>query len=106
MKDLGYRSQVAGRRMRIAICISLLVVVFSAAAMAQSIQVGSAAGDAGSAVNLPIVLDPGSASISTVQFDVMFSSSFSYAGTTTGSAASAAGKSASANPIAGGVRVL
>src|SRR5512141_2129140 len=91
---------------RIIVCISFFVILFSAAAAAQTIEVGSVAGMAGSAVSLPITLNCGSASISTVQFDLMFSSALTYVTTTTGSAASAAGKSASANPIAGGVRVL
>jgi len=105
-------ARLAGRRNRNAdarcVCGVLLLVLLSAPAVAQTanLAVGSTAGAAGSGVLLPISLMPGAAGISTLQFDLALSSAFSCANVSTGAAASAAGKSASANSIPGGVRVL
>jgi hypothetical protein len=88
---------------------SLALVLFlcpMALAQSANLAVGSTMGVTGASVVLPITLTPGTAAISTLQFDLMFGSSFAYSGTLTGSAAAAAGKDAIASPIPGGVRVL
>jgi len=81
-------------------------VLLPAQAAAQSLSVGSASGLPGAAVDLTVNFTAGSTGVSTVQFDLTFPSTLAYVSTTTGSAATAAGKSASGSAIAGGVRVL
>jgi hypothetical protein len=93
---------------RIGLCLFALVTSLSSIAFAQSasLSVGSAAGTAGTTITIPIDFAPGNFSVSTMQFDLLFASSFAYSGTLTGSAASDAEKNASANLIPGGVRIL
>jgi hypothetical protein len=71
-----------------------------------SVKIGSAAGGAGSAVDLPVAFTTGDTDVSTLQFDLSLPASLSYVSAATGSVAVTAGKSASANDISGGVRVL
>ena len=75
-------------------------------AAAPAVSVGSVTGSAGAAVDLAVAFTAGSTAVSTLQFDLTFPSALSYVSVTTGSAATAAGKSASGSIIAGGVRVL
>ncbi len=67
---------------------------------------GSASAAAGASVDLSISFAPGSGSVSSLQFDLMFSSSLTYVSTSTGSAATAASKTAIGNTISGGVRIM
>jgi cohesin domain-containing protein/purple acid phosphatase-like protein len=71
-----------------------------------SVKIGSVSGGAGSAVDLPVTFTPGDTDVSTLQFDLSLPASLSYVSVATGSVATTAGKSASANTISGGVRVL
>jgi len=87
-------------------CVLVLVALLPAQVFAQSLSVGSASGLAGTAVDLPVSFSPGATPVVTIQFDLTFPSSLSYVSTTTGAAATAAGKSASGSSISGGVRVL
>jgi hypothetical protein len=95
-------------RFRITLCVFALLISLCPMAFAQSagLAAGSATGSVGTTVTIPVDFAPGSSSVSTMQFDLLFGSSFAYSFTSTGSAASAAGKDASANIIPGGVRVL
>ena len=67
-------------------------------------------GAAGSSVTIPVAFSSGSTGVSTLQFDLTYSSSLSCvtpsSDITTGSAATAAGKSATGSAITGGVRVI
>ncbi len=76
--------------------------------MAQSalLGVGSDSGLPGETISISVGFTPGSTPVSTLQFDLIFSSSLSYVSTSTGVAASAAGKNATGNAISGGVRIL
>lgn len=76
------------------------------AAQTASIGVGSAQGNSGTSVDLGVNFTPGTMGVATVQFDLRYSSVLTHVSTTTGSAAEAAGKSASSRPITGGIRVL
>jgi hypothetical protein len=82
--------------------------LFGANAMAQTaaITVGTASGLPGAIVTVPVTFAAGATPVSTLQFDLMFPPSILYGSTATGAAATAASKTASANPIAGGVRIL
>src|SRR5882724_6545693 len=60
-----------------------------------AVSVGSVTGNAGAAVDLSVTFTAGSTNVSTLQFDLTFPSALSYVSVTTGSAATAAGKSAS-----------
>jgi hypothetical protein len=97
---------------RIRTLSSLLLLTFlilcgsNAMAQTPAIAVGSGSGLPGAGVTIPVGFTAGATSVSTLQFDLIFSSSIVYSGITTGAAATAASKSASANPIAGGLRVL
>jgi hypothetical protein len=75
-------------------------------AAAQTISVGSVSGQAGTAVDLRINFTAGATGVATLQFDLAFPSSLSLVSTTTGAAATSAGKSANGSTISGGVRVL
>ena len=75
-------------------------------AFAQTITVGSVSGQAGTAVDLKINFTAGAAGVATLHFDLAFSPSLSMVSTTTGSAATGAGKNAIGSAISGGVRVL
>ena len=75
-------------------------------AYAQTITVGSVSGQAGTAVDLRVNFTAGATGVATLQFDLAFPSSLSLVSTTTGSAATSAGKSANGSTISGGVRVL
>jgi hypothetical protein len=77
-------------------------------AMAQNagITVGTTSGRAGAAVNISVGFTPGATPVSTLQFDLLFSSSLSYNSVSTGQAALNAGKSASGSAISGGARIL
>jgi hypothetical protein len=92
--------------------ISLLILCgailpgVNALAQSAGIAVGSASGLPGETVTIPVGFTAGATAVSTVQFDLMFSSSITYGSTATGAAAAAASKSASANAIAGGLRVM
>lgn len=71
-----------------------------------SVKVGSVAGGAGTAVDLPVTFTAGDTGVSTLQFDLTLPAPLSYVSVTTGSVATTAGKSASANTISGGIRAL
>lgn len=86
--------------------ILLFASAFPHQAAAQSVSVGSTAGLPGSAVDLTINFSPGTTGVATLQFDLGFSSALTPVFTTTGTAASNAGKSASGSAISGGVRVI
>lgn len=93
---------------RFAFCFMLLGTLVGANAMAQSpiLAAGSASGSPGSSVIIPVQFNPGSASVCTLQFDLIFSPSLSFVSASTGAASSSAGKRAYANAISGGVRLL
>ena len=76
--------------------------------MAQSagIGVGSVSGLPGATVTVPIGFTAGTTAVSTLQFNLTFSSSLVYGSTATGAAATAVSKTASANAISGGICVL
>ena len=57
-------------------------------------------------MDLTVSFTAGATGVSTLQFDLTFPSSLAYVSTTTGAAATAAGKSASGSAISGGARVL
>ncbi len=86
----------------------LLLLLFSghAAAQTASLSVGTATGSPGNSVDLSVSFSAGSTPVSGFLFDLGFPSSLTYNSVATGSAASAAGKSASANAVSGGARVL
>jgi hypothetical protein len=86
-------------------CIAALLPVHTMAQTA-GLTVGAASGLPGSTISVPITFTPGSASVSIPQFDLLFPSSVTYTGVTTGSAAQAVGKTALGNSIAGGARFL
>ncbi len=92
--------------------LMLVVLVLAGTASAQNpvIAVGSASGAPGTAVNLPVNFTAGAIGVSTLQFDLSLPSgvtSLNPPGIITGSAALAAGKSASASvQPSSGVRVL
>ena len=65
--------------------------------VSQNITVGSASGNRGSSIDLPVSFNAGSTSVSSMQFDLSIPSGLSYTSISTGSAASSAGKSAAAN---------
>ena len=100
--------QISGR----SAVVLMLAVVGSMTAAAQNpvIAVGSAAGPAGSAVDLSVDFRAGGTGVSTLQFDLILPEGLSSPNPpviATGSAASSAGKSASGSiPPTGGVRVL
>ncbi|MBZ5538796.1 MAG: fibronectin type III domain-containing protein [Acidobacteriia bacterium] len=76
-------------------------------ASAQQVTVGTATGAAGATVALTVTFTAGGApGVSTLQFDLQLPAALSFSSVATGTAATAAGKSASGNAIAGGVRVL
>jgi len=75
-------------------------------AQTPAIGVGSVTGGNGTAVDLSVSFTAGASDVSTLQFDLALPPALAYLSVTTGTAAGAAGKSASANAIAGGVRVL
>jgi hypothetical protein len=102
------RSSFFSAPLRLILVPLLLGMCLSVSAMAQSanITVGSASGSPGSTVVVPVSFTPGATGVSTLQFDLMFSSSLSYSAVSAGAAATNAGKSASANAISGGARVL
>jgi hypothetical protein len=93
---------------RITLCILALLISLCPMAFAQSanLTVVSATGTAGTTVTIPVTLTPGSSSVSTLQFDLLFDPSFICSAVSTGSAAASAGKDAAANAIPGGVRIL
>jgi hypothetical protein len=87
----------------LALLISLCPIAFSQSA---GLAAGSASGISGTTVTIPVALSPGSSSVSSVQFDLLFASPFVYSAASAGSAASTAGKEVLANAIPGGVRIL
>jgi hypothetical protein len=85
------------------------LVSFVAPAMAQSgavLSTGSASGFAGAEVDLSVTLNPATAPVSALQFDLQWSGALTHVSTATGAAATAAGKAVSAMDAARGVRVL
>ncbi len=91
---------------RLAFCLELLGMLPGANAQSAGLTVGSASGMPGSTVRIPVQFNSGTASVSTLQFDLLFPSSLAYITTSTGAAASAAGKSASGNALLDGVRIV
>jgi hypothetical protein len=83
-----------------------LLIGISAMAQSAGIIVGSAPGIPGASVTVPISFTAGATGVSTLQFDLIFSSLLTYSGTTSGPAATAAEKSVSSNAITGGARIL
>ncbi len=102
------KAAVARRVTNQAVLAVLLLFLLAGHAIAQtaSLSVGTASGSPGASVDLSVSFSAGSTTVSGFLFDLGFPSSLSYGSVTTGSAASAAGKGASANSISGGVRVL
>jgi Tfp pilus assembly protein PilE len=90
------------------VCLLSLYLLFAPAVLAQTpaVSVGSPSGLAGTAVDVPVSFTAGATGVSTLQFDLTLPSQLSYVSVTTGSAATAAGKSASGSTISGGVRIL
>jgi len=80
--------------------------VVDAMAQTAALTVGSASGSSGTTISVSVDLDPGAASIHTLQFDLMFSPALSFVSASTGAAASAAGKSVEANAFTGRARIL
>ncbi|MBZ5538784.1 MAG: fibronectin type III domain-containing protein [Acidobacteriia bacterium] len=76
------------------------------AAQPAALTVGNASAAAGMPVDLGVTLAPGTATISTLQFDLTLAPGLTYVSMTTGAAAAAAGKTAVDSVIPGGVRVL
>ena len=108
-----YSSAFARRALLGPLALAVIIAVFlSPGVFAQtaSLSVGSASGLAGSSVTIPVTFSPGSTGISTLQFDLSFSSYLTCANpssdVTAGAAASAAGKSVAGSAISGGVRVI
>jgi hypothetical protein len=93
---------------RLVLIPMLMAISLSAGAFGQSVNiaVGSVSGLPGATVTVPVKFSPGAIGVSTLQFDLMFSSSISYSAVSAGAAATNAGKSVSANATFGGVRVL
>lgn len=89
----------------VVLCLAILVPM-EAAAQTALISNGNASGNAGTSVDLTVAFTPGATGISTLQFDLTYPSALAFVSTTTGSAADAAGKSASSSTITGGIRVL
>ncbi len=78
-----------------------------AAAGAQTVSVGNISGAAGTAVNLTVSFTPGASPVAGLDFELTIPASLSYVSTTTGAAATTAGKSANgSNPSSGIVKVL
>lgn len=88
----------------IAVAAALLFSVSQS--FAQSVSTGSAVAQAGGQAIIPVTFSASATPVSTIQFDLTFPVSLTYAATTTGAAALAAGKTASGNAVAGGARVL
>ncbi|NWG13124.1 MAG: fibronectin type III domain-containing protein [Acidobacteria bacterium] len=88
------------------ILAALLLLPCAAQAQTPSLSVGTAAGLPGTNVDISVSFTPGATAVSSLQFELTFPSSLGYVSTATGAAATAAGKSATGNAIAGGVRVL
>src|SRR5687768_12280211 len=87
-----------------AVCLLSLHLLFAPTVLAQtpSVSVGSQSGLAGTAVDVSVSFIAGPTGVSTLQFDLTLPSQLSYVSVTTGSAATAAGKSASGSTISGG----
>ena len=100
------RSQLLARFLFSFVILAGSIFSLSADALAQSLTVGTDSALPGNDVDIAINFTAGATDISTIQLDLTFSGALSYVSTTTGSAASNAGKSASGSTIAGGVRVL
>lgn len=94
--------------LRISILSVIIGIALSVSALAQTagITVGTASGIPGATVSFPVSFTPGAAAVSTVQFDLMFSSSVSSGAISAGAAANSASKSAMSSVIPGGVRIL
>jgi len=69
-------------------------------------SVGLVHGSKGSNIQIPVLLLKGHGSISALQFDLLLPTGFTYQSVSTGSASTASGKSASANLLPSGLRVL
>ena len=70
------------------------------------VSAGSVSGAPGTAVDLPVNLTAGATAVSTIQLDLALPTGVSFVSVNTGGAATAAGKSASASAIPGGIRLL
>lgn len=93
---------------RAALLCLLFGSLLGANALAQpaGLAAGTASAVSGSTVTVPIEFAPAWASVHSLQFDLMFSSSLSFVSASTGPASSAAGKTVLSNPLPGRVRVL
>ncbi len=94
------------RLVQISLFLLASICLLAENSLAAALAVGSVTGAPGTAVDVPVTFTAGTTAVSTLQFDLTFPSALSYVSVTTGSAATAAGKSASASAISGGVRVL
>ena len=105
--SLGFRSRFSSLiRIALVPLFFALFLVADAAAQMPGITVGSASGAPGTQTSISVTLAPGATPVSTLQFDLSFPSTLSFAGVATGTAAAAAGKDASGNAITGGARFL
>jgi hypothetical protein len=89
--------------------VLLLLGFFAAedgAAQTANITVSSVSAYRGTQASISVAFAPGATAVSTVQFDLNFSSALSYAGVSTGQAANNAGKTTTGNSISGGARFL
>jgi hypothetical protein len=89
-----------------AFLFAALILAGATPGLAQTLSVGSASGLPGAAVDVTVTLNPASAQVSTLQFDLGFGTALTYVSTTAGSAATNAGKSVSASTVTGGIRVI
>ncbi|MEK7234714.1 MAG: cohesin domain-containing protein [Elusimicrobiota bacterium] len=78
-------------------CALLSSVLAASAWAAPALTVGTASGQAGTTVNLPISFDPGAASVLSMQFNLTLPPSLSTGTITPGAILAAAGKGVSAN---------
>ena len=119
MKKPGNRKTESGLRasklsQRLAVMSAVLVWIAGcfagpssiALAQAPTVTVGSVTSGAGTDLDLPVTFAAGTTDVSTLQFDLTFPSTLSYVSVTTGSAAAAAGKSASGSVVSGGARIV
>ncbi|MDE2019052.1 MAG: hypothetical protein KGJ13_01750, partial [Patescibacteria group bacterium] len=86
--------------------VSFIFIYSVAAAGAPTIIIGTASGQAGSSVVLPVNFASGTTDVSALQFDITLPTGISYVSIATGTVAIAANKDVMAAAISGGMRVL
>lgn len=97
----------AKAKVLVLVMLAAMIALPAAAATNPEIVAGTASGQAGASVALPVMFTAGTTGVGSLQFDLILPSSITYAGSSTaGSAATGANKSVDAATISGGVRVL